>query len=184
MIEDSEELKIYVKMAKTRIVSLYHDTAGACYLSFSGGKDSTVVLALIKECIDEGMILSEIPAVYCDTGIELQATNEFVNWVKENYYSNIQIIKPEKPFAQIIKEYGKPFRSKIKSKLIATYKRNPELKTSQLLLDKRRYNMCLADKDMHVLHPDFKIKTSEKCCDYMKKSLLINIVSKMGFRGI
>lgn len=33
-----------------RIEALYHDTGGKCYVSFSGGKDSTVILALIKMC--------------------------------------------------------------------------------------------------------------------------------------
>ena len=33
-----------------RIEALYHDTSGKCYVSFSGGKDSTVILALIKMC--------------------------------------------------------------------------------------------------------------------------------------
>ena len=33
-----------------RIESLYNETDGKCFLSYSGGKDSTVILALIKMC--------------------------------------------------------------------------------------------------------------------------------------
>ena len=36
--------------AMHRIEELYHETDGKCYVSFSGGKDSTVILALIKMC--------------------------------------------------------------------------------------------------------------------------------------
>lgn len=42
-----------------RIEALYHDTSGKCYVSFSGGKDSTVILALIDKSID--MILCDLP---------------------------------------------------------------------------------------------------------------------------
>ena len=60
------------------------------YVSFSGGKDSTIVLAIIKICQDKGIIPpNSIPAVYCDTQIELDAIFEFVKWVKENYYDNV-----------------------------------------------------------------------------------------------
>ena len=61
-----------------RIESIYHDTGGKCYVSFSGGKDSTVILTLIKMC-EEIYTLprNAIPAVFCNTGIELGATVEF-----------------------------------------------------------------------------------------------------------
>lgn len=171
-MNDSEELRIYVKMAKTRIISLYHDTAGSCYLSFSGGKDSTVVLALIKECVEEGLILSEIPAVYVDTGIELQATKDFVEWVKNNYYSNVKIIYPEHKFAYVIKKFGKPFRSKMKSQALSDHQKNPNLKKAKYLYDDefcKSTKFRLGNKDLHVIHPDFDIKVSAECCDVMKK---------------
>ena len=38
--------------AMHRIEDMYYTTEGKCYLSFSGGKDSTVILALIKMCED------------------------------------------------------------------------------------------------------------------------------------
>lgn len=167
--KDSTELNIYVKMAKTRICSLYSDTAGSCYLSFSGGKDSTILVSLIKQLQQEGRIRENaIPAVYANTGIELQATKDFVEWVKNNYYENIVIIEPEKSFSQIIKECGKPFRSKLKSELIRRYRKNPEYKSVQQLLYGHS-KISLANKDFHVLHDDFECKISNDCCEYMKK---------------
>ena len=49
-----------------------------------------------------------IPAVFCNTGIELGATVEFVQWVKDNYYSNVQIIRPDpkRAFDWIVKNKG------------------------------------------------------------------------------
>ena len=104
-----------ITRAQERIESLYNETAGKCYLSFSGGKDSMVILALIKQCeyiltIPPGAI----PAVFVNTGIELGATTEFVRWVKENWYRNVQIISHEKrnSFDWILKNKGKPIKSK------------------------------------------------------------------------
>lgn len=87
MEEDSFELSLYLGKAKKRISELYYQTAGSCYLSFSGGKDSTVVLNIIKEMQDEGLIPeNSIPAVFVDTGIKLQAIKNFILWVKESFY--------------------------------------------------------------------------------------------------
>lgn len=155
-----------------RIERLYYETGGKCYLSFSGGKDSTIVLAVIKLCEDIGTIPKNvIPAVFCDTKIELDATVEFVRYVKDNWYDNVQIIKTEKSFAQVIKEYGKPFRSKLRSCQLYYYKTKPESKTAKSLYDgKYRYaKYRLANSDFHVLHSNFLIKISDKCCDAMKK---------------
>ena len=70
-----DKLNAKITRAQERIESIYNDTDGRCYLSFSGGKDSTVILALIKQC--EGLLTippGAIPAVFNDTGIELGAT--------------------------------------------------------------------------------------------------------------
>lgn len=103
---------IWIATAKKRITDLYYRSVGEVYLSFSGGKDSTIVLELLKQCGLE----SQVKAVFCDTGIELKATKDFVQWASENWYKNVEIIRPEFSFAETIKKYGKPALSKLKSK--------------------------------------------------------------------
>lgn len=73
-----------VREACHRIEELYHETEGHCYVSFSGGKDSTLLLALVKLC-EEVYTIPEngIPAVFCNTGVELGITYEFVRWVRD-----------------------------------------------------------------------------------------------------
>ena len=151
-----------LRKAKNRITTLHYQTSGACYLSFSGGKDSTVVLALIKQL---GL---NIPAVFCDTRIELDATYNFVNWMNDNYYP-VEIIQPEKSFGNVIEEFGKPIKSKMRSHTLKTYQNNPECKSAQHLFDRKNRRISIANKDFHILHPDFKIKASPACCDYLKK---------------
>ena len=76
--------------AMHRIEELYYETDGKCYVSFSGGKDSTVLLALVKMCEDILTIPKDsIPAVFSNTGVELGVTVDFVKWVKENWYPRI-----------------------------------------------------------------------------------------------
>lgn len=49
------------------------------YISFSGGKDSCVMSALI----DEALPGNQIPRVYANTGIELNMIREFVERERE-----------------------------------------------------------------------------------------------------
>ena len=68
-----------------RIEELYYETDRKCYVSFSGGKDSTVLLALIKLCEEVYTIpVGGIPAVFSNTGIELGVTVDFVKWVRDS----------------------------------------------------------------------------------------------------
>lgn len=166
-----------VLQAIHRIEDLYFETDGKCYVSFSGGKDSTVVLALIKMSIDSMVLPPEgIKAVFANTGIELQATVDFVRWCKENWYENIEIVKPEKSFDWVLKNKGKPIKSKMKSEYIGRYQtglRSKNLMTNLIIgttmSGKHAGRTKLADKDMHMIHDDFPIKVANKCCVYMKK---------------
>lgn len=161
--------------AMHRIEELYAETDGKCYVSFSGGKDSTVVLAIVKLC-QELYTVGDIPAVFSNTGIELGVINDFVEWVKVNYYPNVEIIRPEKSFDWVIKTYGKPIKSKMKSKDLRQYHYG---KRSDALLLLLLFGLCrtgkqsvkhkFGDKDLHMLHDDFPIKPSNLCCEYMKK---------------
>ena len=107
-------LEIAVNEAIERIQRAYTQTNGKIFLSFSGGKDSTVLAELIKMA----NLPTDVPFVFANTGIELDATYEFV---KDYDYSNMVVIKPRKPFAHIIRDYGVPALSKTKSQFLNTY---------------------------------------------------------------
>lgn len=169
----NDYLEIKVTNAMHRIEDLYFQTNGKCYLSFSGGKDSTVILALIKMCEDVLTIPKNgIPVVFCDTGIELGATKDFVIWVKNNWYKNVEIIRPEKTFSWIINNKGKPMKSKIKSQFLSMYQKGNTSKNTMLNLlgkNKKVIKAKIANKDLHMIHPDFDIKVSDSCCFILKK---------------
>lgn len=163
-----DEFNYNVEMAKMRIRKLYNKFGNNIYLSYSGGKDSTIVLALIKLVIADGLPV-KCPAVFCDTKIELNATKEFVDYIKNEYYRDVVIIKPDKSFDYVIKNYGKPIRSKLKSRILSDMQKNHNSKSAHFLYDDNHNRFSLANKDLHFIHPDFDIKISNKCCTQLKK---------------
>lgn len=95
-------LEAKIRMTKYRIRQWveYYGEDGV-YVSFSGGKDSTVLLDLVRQ------MYSNVTAVFVDTGLEYPEIREFVKT-----FSNVVWLKPKKNFKQVITEYGYPFISK------------------------------------------------------------------------
>ncbi len=178
--------------AQHRIESLYYETKGQCCVSFSGGKDSTVLLTLVK--MGEALMTNPkdgIPAVFSNTGIELGVTLDFVKWVKENYYPNLITIHPVKSFDWVLKNEGKPLRSKLKSRDLHQWHYGKRSESLLLLLLRGQFGNnsyaakhLLADRDMHMLHDDFPINPSEKCCNWMKKKPFERYYKESGTKGV
>lgn len=172
---DMLTLEMKVEDALFRIKDLYDRTNGKCIISFSGGKDSTVVAELYFMAKARGMI-GNIDIVFADTKVEYDAIYDFVEWFNKNKQEVIYI-EPTKPFGKVLKEYGLPAMSKMKSELLSTVHRdihNP-LKTvrGKNLLGYNEYkeksHHRLANKHYHFLHPDIEYKISSKCCHFVKK---------------
>ena len=77
------------------------------YVSFSGGKDSTVLLDLARR------VFPNILAVFVNTGLEYPEVRNFVKTV-----DNVQWLHPTMNFKQVITKYGYPILSKEISKNI------------------------------------------------------------------
>lgn len=128
------------------------------YISFSGGKDSTVLYYLVKSKYPE------IPAVFVDTGLEYPELREFA------YKLADVILKPDKTFIQVLTRYGYPVISKSQAFAIRKLtKQNLTKKYRNKLLhgDKNGTAGKLSDKWHYLLNADFNI--SEQCCNEMKK---------------
>ena len=175
--------------AQHRIEELWNETDGKCYISFSGGKDSTVLLALIKQCQELGTV-GDIPAVFSNTGIELGVTVDFVKWVKENWYSNVQIIRPEHSFDYCLKKYGKPVKSKLRSEFLQRWHTGKRTRSVYMNMvegvtnkGKNAARTRLADKDIHMLSDDFKITPSPMCCKVLKKKPFLKYARENDIKG-
>lgn len=95
-------LEVKVRMTQQRIREWINEFGvDGVYVSFSGGKDSTVLLHIARQ------IYPDIKAVFVDTGLEYPEIREFVKT-----FDNVDWIKPKKNFKRVIQEYGYPVISK------------------------------------------------------------------------
>lgn len=95
-------LSLKIRMTEYRIREwVEHYGADGIYISFSGGKDSTVLLDIARK------LYPGIGAVFVDTGLEYPEIREFVK-----QQENIEILKPKMNFRQVIIKYGYPFIGK------------------------------------------------------------------------
>ncbi len=93
------ERKVGITLA--RISEWYNHFNGNVYVSFSGGKDSTVLLHLARS------LFPDIKAVYVDTGLEYPGVKEFIR-----SFDNVEILRPKMMFRDVITKYGYPLISK------------------------------------------------------------------------
>ena len=150
-----------VERTKRRIAEWvdYYGEDGV-YISFSGGKDSTVLLHLVRS------LYPEIEAVFCNTGLEYP---EIIKFVKD--IPNVRILKPELTFKQVIEQKGYPVISKSVANTVRLARKNIEegkdtLRVRQIkgLEVGSKFNK---GKWEFLLDAPFKI--SDECCNEMKK---------------
>lgn len=160
-----QALPFEVKVMKSRLrFREFIDFFGAenVYISFSGGKDSTVLLHLVR---------SEYPnikAVFCDTGLEYPELKMHVKT-----FENVDIIRPKKSFVQVINEYGYPMTTKQQSLYLHQIRRSKSeslinLRVHGIRVNGEKTSFKLAKKWKYLIDAPFKI--SDKCCDVMKKN--------------
>lgn len=151
-----------VKLSLEKIETWYEYWEGNVYVAFSGGKDSTVLLDLVRSKYPE------VPGVFVDTGLEYPEIKEFVRT-----FDNITWLKPKMPFHKVIEKYGYPVVSKTVSMSINRFNVGQTsgvkcTKQYRLYGGKKGVKSGVIPKKHHyLLNAPFKI--SEKCCDVMKK---------------
>lgn len=137
---------------------------GAVYVSFSGGKDSTV----LKHIVDS--MYSDVPAVFVNTGLEYPEIQHFVRETKAEKYGcfnpDVEIIRPEMRFDEVIKKYGYPVVSKRVAGYVETAKRNPDSKRAKWIRGEEWTKFVTGGKWAFLIDAPFMV--SAKCCAVMK----------------
>ena len=155
----SLERKILV--SQTRILEFAKKLNGKVYISFSGGKDSTVLLDIVRQAVPNAT------AAFIDTGLEFPETRLFVMAVP-----NVIWLKPEMNFRKVIEKYGYPVISKEVSQKIYEARRNPNGVVAKRFLADSEYNTkyggryCMSKWNWLK---DSNIPISSLCCEVMKK---------------
>ena len=148
--------KIQTTMAK--IMEYYHHFDGKVYVAFSGGKDSTVLLHIVRT------IYPDVPAIFVDTGLEYPEVKEFVQ-----SWDNVEIRRPTKTFRQVIELFGYPLVSKKIAGYVATAKRNPNSARAKYLSGEYDSKIFGFGDGKWWYLVDAPFKVSDYCCDVMKK---------------
>ena len=170
-------LSAKILMTKRRIREWYDYWDGQVYVSFSGGKDSTVLLHIARE------LYPDIEAVFVNTGLEYPEIQSFVKT-----FDNVTILRPKMRFDEVIKKYGYPIISKDvstriyyarKGKQWALYAMQGREKDGS-----RRENAFKKayEKYSPLQSVDFNI--SHFCCGIMKETPLKDYEKKSGKKPI
>jgi 3'-phosphoadenosine 5'-phosphosulfate sulfotransferase (PAPS reductase)/FAD synthetase len=137
-----------IELSNKAIKDYYEFLNGRVYISISGGKDSTVLLDLVRH------LYPNVKAMFLDTGLEHPENRDFIKSLH-----NVDWVKPKKNFVQVIDEEGYPIPTKAQAQHIleaqttnSNYLRRVRLKGKPIGLEKDW-------KKFHILHP--KIKREE-----------------------
>ena len=87
-------------------------------ISLSGGADSDVMLDLIYRKQQEKQYPIELHYVFFNTGIEMQATLEHLDYLEKKYNIHIERVRAKVPVPLGCLKYGQPFISKFVSQMI------------------------------------------------------------------
>ena len=176
-LRQMQSLPLEAKVIKSnlRIKEWYDHWEGEVCVSFSGGKDSTVLLHLVRQ------MYPDVPGVFVDTGLEYPEIRQFVKKVE-----NVVWVKPDMHFKDVINKYGYP----VISKRIAQYVRESRTRTGNNDATIRlrttgikpdgSLSKCskIPDKWLFLREAPFAI--SDKCCRVMKKAPLDNYSKETG----
>ena len=160
-----------VEKTKRRIQEWYEHYEGEVYVSFSGGKDSTVLLDIARS------IYPNIEAVYVDTGLEYPEVKQFIKT-----FDNVTILRPKMSFKEVIKMYGYPVISKENSQYIYEIRYGSEKLKDRRINGDSKGRFKLPKKYHHLIDAPFKI--SHKCCQIMKKNPVKNFENKTNKKPI
>jgi len=140
------------------------------YIAFSGGKDSTVLSALVDMAIPD----NKIPRIYANTGIELNMVRDFVfDLAKRD--KRIEVIRPSVPIKPMLERDGYPFKSKEHAEWLERFRKNGWQVGVERYFDGSYGRAHECPKCLkYQFTPEFtqELKVSDSCCENMKEKPL------------
>lgn len=170
-LKQMQSLPLEAKIIKSqqRIREWYEHWDGNVYVAFSGGKDSTALLHLVRQ------LYPDVPAVFCDTGLEFPEIKQFVRQTE-----NVTILRPDMSFKKVIEKYGYPIIGKEVAECVEGARKGQPYRIRRF--DPNYKSMFNVSKWAFLLDAPFKISAS--CCDVMKKSPFRRYERVTGFKPI
>lgn len=160
-----------ILMTKRRIREWYEHWDGQVYVSFSGGKDSTVLKHIVDSMHDD------VPSLFVNTGLEYPEIQKFAMSQK-----NVVTVRPEMRFDEVIKKHGYPVVSKRVAGYVETAKRNPDSKRAKWIRGEEWTKFVTGGKWAFLIDAPFSV--SAKCCAVMKHKPINQYAKKTGRKAI
>lgn len=163
------EFDLQDRITKIKSINELYDLEQNAFISFSGGKDSTVLSYLIDLALPQ----NKIPRVFFNTGLEYKA---MLNFVKEKQKEDTRFIiyNSGVKVKEMLETKGYPFKSKEFAQKMYTYQRSGNCKTITDYLgitgNKAKTFQC-PSKLKSCFTQEFDLKVSDKCCKELKKKV-------------
>lgn len=171
-----------VKLTRDRIRDWYEVWEGKVYVSFSGGKDSTALLQMVRD------MYPEVPGVFSNTGLEFPEVRQFAL-----AQPNVIEIRPEVTFVDVVKTEGYPLISKTIASAIKTvrggdttsqYRKYMMEKVLVRLKDGTMGRSMFDKTKWRKLAEEAPFRISDQCCKLMKKKPMKKFEKESGLHGI
>ena len=160
------ELILFDRLEVIKSTNQKYDLENNAYISFSGGKDSTILHYLI----DMALPNNHIPRVFINTGIEY---NYIVDFVKElaSKDDRFIILKPSQPIKPMLERVGYPFKSKEHSMRVDQFNKGSNAKFIKKYLGQTDYKgQFVCPKSLlYQFEEKGKYHYSNLCCNELKK---------------
>lgn len=159
------DLLLFDRVEKIKQVNESINLEENAYLSFSGGKDSTV----LHHLLDIALPGNKIPRVYINTGIEYKDVRLFVKELAK-MDKRIIIINSGVNIKRMLEEEGYPFKSKEHSLKVSEYKKGSRAPNIIKYKEVRGQFSC-PKKLLYQYESSFTLKISNLCCYRLKKDI-------------
>ncbi|MCL1953006.1 MAG: phosphoadenosine phosphosulfate reductase family protein, partial [Oscillospiraceae bacterium] len=150
-----------VQVAQARIIEWHMRWGGRVYISFSGGKDSSVLLDLARRCFPD------IEAVYVDTGLEFPEVRTFA-LSKEN----VTVLRPAMRFDEVVRAHGWCYPSKDVARTLRYAQKGSKWAHDRLAGVNPDGSPCGFRRDRYAKWAYLKdgpVRISDACCEIMKE---------------
>lgn len=170
-------LELKISMTKRRIREWVREYGiDGVYVSFSGGKDSTVLLHIVRE------MYPDVEAVFVNTGLEYPEIQAFVKT-----FDNVTILRPKMRFDEVIRAYGYPIIGKEVAQTVYYEKRGSVWAKNYFNgLDGKgqpnEFKRSMYSRYEPLTRVDFPV--SDKCCLVMKESPIDEYAKQTGKKPI
>ena len=190
LLNMSLEDKVYQTCVNINDWDIFTD--GKWYISFSGGKDSTVLAYIAAKLLNGSPIPRTLHLLFYDTGLEYPEIRKFVDWYAEwlqkqfpRVTIDLQRRRPKQYFVDVIRDHGYPLISKVVAHNIwqARNSKSDTTRYLRLMCIKSDGTLASLDNAIPLVHQSLlkaPFQVNSYCCDATKKQPAHQYVKETG----